>query len=169
MTTKNAVSVRPKKYFSKYKAPRAEFPNLLEMQIHSFKELVQKGLADVFKEFSPIPDYSGKKFQLEFTGFSLGEPKCDEFHAKENKLSYEAQLKVQVRLTNKITGTSKEQEIFLSDLPMMTNHGTFIINGVERVIVAQLARSFGIFFTERPQFKPSYVMSLFDTLENSNL
>ena len=142
------TSVRPKKYFSKYKAPLTEFPNLLEMQMRSFKELVQHGLGEVFKEFSPIPDYSGKKFQLDFTGFSLGEPKCNEFHAKENKLSYEAPIKVQVRLTNKLTGSAKEQEIFLSDLPMMTDHGTFIINGVERVIVPQLARSFGIFFTE---------------------
>ena len=143
------TTARPKKYFQKYKAPLTEFPNLLEMQIHSFKELVEKGLGEVFKEFSPIPDYSGKKFQLEFTSFSLGEPKCDEFYAKENKLSYEAPLKVQVRLTNKLSGgQAKEQEIFLSDLPMMTAHGTFIINGVERVIVPQLARSFGIFFTE---------------------
>ena len=142
------TTVRPKKYFSKYKAPLAEFPNLLEMQMRSFKELVQHGLGEVFKEFSPIPDYSGKKFQLDFTGFSLGEPKCDEFYAKENKVSYEAPIKVQVRLTNKLTGSAKEQEIFLSDLPMMTDHGTFIINGVERVIVPQLARSFGIFFTE---------------------
>ena len=145
--SKNTI-VRPKKYFSKYKAPLTEFPNLLEMQMRSFKELVQHGLGEVFKEFSPIPDYSGKKFQLDFTGFSLGEPKCNEFHAKENKLSYEAPIKVQVRLTNKLTGSAKEQEIFLSDLPMMTDHGTFIINGVERVIVPQLARSFGIFFTE---------------------
>ncbi len=141
--------MRPKKYFQKYKAPLAEFPNLLEMQIRSFQDLVEKGLGEVFKEFSPIPDYSGKKFQLEFTSFSLGEPKCDEFYAKENKLSYEAPLKVHVKLTNKLLGgASKEQEIFLSDLPMMTAHGTFIINGVERVIVPQLARSFGIFFTE---------------------
>ncbi len=139
---------RPKKYFSKYKTPLAEFPDLLEMQIRSFKELVTNGLGEVFKEFSPIPDYSGKKFQLEFTGFTLGEAKCDEFHAKQNKVSYEAPIKVQVRLTNKLTGSTKEQEIFLSDLPMMTGHGTFIINGVERVIVPQLARSFGIFFTE---------------------
>ncbi len=143
------TTVRPKKYFQKYKAPLTEFPNLLEMQIRSYKELVEKGLGEVFKEFSPIPDYSGKKFQLEFSAFSLGEPKCDEFYAKQNKLSYEAPLKVQVKLTNKLSGgAAKEQEIFLSDLPMMTAHGTFIINGVERVIVPQLARSFGIFFTE---------------------
>ncbi len=147
MSTKTHAA-RPKKYFSKYKAPLAEFPDLLEMQIRSFKELVKNGLGEVFKEFSPIPDYSGKKFQLDFTGFSLGEPKCDEFYAKQNKVSYEAPIKVQVRLTNKLTGSAKEQEIFLSDLPMMTGHGTFIINGVERVIVPQLARSFGIFFTE---------------------
>ena len=147
--SKHATKARPKKYFAKYKAPLVEFPDLLETQIRSFKELVQKGLGEVFKEFSPIPDYSGKKFELEFTSFSLGEPKCDEFYAKQNKLSYEAPLKVQVRLTNKLAGgVSKEQEIFLSDLPMMTAHGTFIINGVERVIVPQLARSFGIFFTE---------------------
>ena len=142
------TGARPKKYFQKYKAPLAEFPNLLEMQVRSFQDLVKKGLGEVFKEFSPIPDYSGKKFELEFTSFSLGEPKCDEFYAKENKLSYEAPLKVNVKLTNKLMGGSKEQEIFLSDLPMMTAHGTFIINGVERVIVPQLARSFGIFFTE---------------------
>ena len=142
-------TARPKKYFQKYKAPLAEFPDLIEMQIRSFKDLIQKGLGEVFKEFSPIPDYSGKKFELEFLSFSLGEPKCDEFYAKENKVSYEAPLKVQVRLTNKLAGgSSKEQEIFMADIPMMTNHGTFIINGVERVIVAQLARSFGIFFTE---------------------
>ena len=147
--SKHATKARPKKYFAKYTAPLVEFPDLLETQIRSFKELVQKGLGEVFKEFSPIPDYSGKKFELEFTSFSLGEPKCDEFYAKQNKLSYEAPLKVQVRLTNKLAGgVSKEQEIFLSDLPMMTAHGTFIINGVERVIVPQLARSFGIFFTE---------------------
>ncbi len=145
----HANGPRPKKYFQKYKASLAEFPDLLEMQIKSFKDLVENGIGEIFKEFSPISDYSGKKFELEFTSFSLGEPKCDEFHAKQNKLSYEAPLKVNVKLVNKLAGgVAKEQEIFLSDIPVMTNHGTFIINGVERVIVAQLARSFGIFFTE---------------------
>ncbi|MCU0660519.1 MAG: DNA-directed RNA polymerase subunit beta [Candidatus Pacebacteria bacterium] len=137
-----------KKYFSRYKKPLAILPNLLENQIHSFEWLVQKGLKEVFKEFSPIQDYSGKKFVLEFTSFSLGEPKCDEQHAKANKLSYEGQLKAVVKLTNKTIGVSKEQEIFMSDLPLMTNHGTFVINGVERVVVPQLARSFGVFFTD---------------------
>ncbi len=140
--------MRPKKYFSKYKKPLVEFPNLIESQTKSFKWLVEEGIKEIFKEFSPIVDYSGKKFQLDFTSFSLGEPKYDENHAKVNKLSYQGQLKARVKLTNKILGTVKEQEIFMSELPVMTNHGTFIINGVERVIVPQLARSFGFFFTE---------------------
>jgi DNA-directed RNA polymerase subunit beta len=139
---------RPKKYFSRYKKPLAPFPNLIEAQVKSFKWLVEQGIGEVFKEFSPIIDYSGKKFQLEFTSFSLSESKTDENNSKVNKLSYQGQLKARVKLTNKILGTVKEQEIFMSDLPLMTSHGTFIINGVERVIVPQLARSFGVFFTE---------------------
>jgi DNA-directed RNA polymerase subunit beta len=139
---------RPKKYFSRYKKPLVEFPNLIEAQLKSFKWLVEQGIGEVFKEFSPIIDYSGKKFQLEFTSFSLGESKTDENNSKINKLSYQGLLKARVKLTNKILGTVKEQEIFMSELPLMTSHGTFIINGVERVIVPQLARSFGVFFTE---------------------
>ena len=139
---------RPKKYFSKYKKPLIKFPNLIEAQVKSYQWLVKEGIGEVFKEFSPISDYSGKKFQLDFTSFSLSEPKYDENHAKVNKLSYQGTLKVRVKLLNKILGTVKEQEIFMSDFPLMTNHGTFIINGVERVIVPQLARSFGVFFTE---------------------
>ena len=139
---------RPKKYFGRYKKPLAPFPNLIEAQVKSFKWLVETGIAEVFKEFSPISDYSGKKFQLEFTSFSLSESKTDETNSKINKLSFQGQLKARVKLTNKILGTVKEQEIFMSELPLMTGHGTFIINGVERVIVPQLARSFGVFFTE---------------------
>ncbi len=137
-----------KKYFSRYKKPLVPFPNLIEDQLNSFNWLVEKGIKEVFKEFSPINDYSDKKFQLDFTSFSLGEPKFDEEYSKINKLTYEGPLKARVRLLNKSIGTSKEQEIFMADVPLMTKHGTFIINGVERVIVAQLTRSFGVFFTE---------------------
>ncbi len=122
-------------------------PNLVQAQVDSYKWLIEQGLEEVFKEFSSIKDYSEKKFELDFTGFKLGEPQYDEFYAKDNKLSYEAQLKVNVRLKNKTLGTTKEQEIFMTDLPLMTDHGTFIITGIERVIVPQLARSFGVFFT----------------------
>ncbi|MEK7190404.1 MAG: DNA-directed RNA polymerase subunit beta, partial [Patescibacteria group bacterium] len=142
------VAARPKKYFSRYKKPLVEFPNLIEAQVKSFKWLVETGIGEIFKEFSPILDYSSKKFQLEFPSFSLSESKNDENNSKINKLSYQGQLKARVKLTNKILGTVKEQEIFMSEFPLMTSHGTFIINGVERVIVPQLARSFGVFFTE---------------------
>lgn len=135
------------KYFSKYKKPFVDIPNLVEIQTDSFRWLVKHGLKEIFEEFSPIRDYSGKKFELEFTSFQLDEPKFDEHYAKVNKLTYDAPLRVKVKLKNKALGQDKEQEIFLADFPLMTSHGTFIINGIERVIVPQLARSFGVFFT----------------------
>jgi DNA-directed RNA polymerase subunit beta len=135
-----------KKFFSNYKKPMIKLPDLVEMQRNSYKWVVDVGLAELFKEFSPIHDYTGKKFDLEFLDFQLDQPKFNEHHAKSNKLSLDAPLRVKVKLTNKSTGNEKEQEIFLADLPVMTDHGTFIINGVERVIVPQLARSFGVFF-----------------------
>ena len=138
---------REKKYFGKFKAPLISAPNMVSHQTDSFQWLLEKGLAEVFKEFSPIKDYAEKKFELSFTAFEISKPKFDEHYAKDNKLSYEGQLKAKVKLKNKLLSTDKEQEIFLADLPLMTNHGTFVINGIERVIVPQLARSFGVFFT----------------------
>ncbi len=138
----------PKKYFSKYKKPLVEFPNLIQHQIDSYNWLIEKGIKAVFKEFTPIQDYSGKKFQLDLVSFHLVAPTFDEHYAKENKLSLETQLKARIKLTNKQTGSEKEQEIFMSDIPVMTNHGTFIINGVERSLIPQLSRSSGVFFTE---------------------
>jgi len=140
---------REKKYFSRYQEPLVEIPNLLETQIDSFKWLLEKGIKEVFKEFSPIKDYSEKKFELEFNSYFLGEPKYDEHYTKVNKLTYEAPLKVEVTLRNKTIGSEKKQEIFLSDFPLMTTRGTFIVNGVERVIVPQLTRSSGVFFTSQ--------------------
>jgi DNA-directed RNA polymerase subunit beta len=137
-----------KKYFSKYRESLAAMPNLVKVQLDSYQWLIKEGLADLFKEFSPIKDYSEKKFELEFAGFQLDEPKFDEHYAKINQLSYDAPLRVRVKLKNKTIGAEKEQEIFLADFPLMTPHGTFIINGNERVVVTQLARSFGVFFTE---------------------
>jgi DNA-directed RNA polymerase subunit beta len=139
--------MRQKKIFSKFKEPLAPLPNLVEGQLESFKWVIEKGLSGVLGEFSSIQDFTGKKFELDFTGFELQKPKYDEFHAKENKINYEAPLKVMVKLKNKILGTEKEQEVFMADFPMMTEHGTFIINGIERLIVPQLARSYGVFFT----------------------
>ncbi len=136
-----------KKYFSAYKEPAAEMPDLVKVQNDSFKWLATEGLKELFQEFSPINDYAEKEFVLEFLDFSIGKEKYDEFHCKEKNLTYEAPLKVNVKLNNKELDRTNEQEIFLSDIPLMTKRGTFIINGVERVVVPQLARSFGVFFT----------------------
>ena len=136
-----------KKYFSKYKKPLIDTPNLVDHQMKSYQWLLKEGIAEVFKEFSPIKDYADKKFELSFTGFEVSEAKYDEFQSKEKKISYEGQLKAKVKLKNKSLGTENEQEIFFSDIPLMTDHGTFIINGIERVVIPQLARSYGIFFT----------------------
>ncbi len=140
---------REKKYFGKFKESMSEIPNLVESQIDSFQWLIKEGLKEVFQEYSSIKDFSEKKFTLDFVGFELSEPKYDEYYAKENKLSYEAPLKVRVRLKNHIHKSEKEQEIFMADFPLMTPHGTFVISGIERVIVPQLARSFGVFFTSQ--------------------
>jgi len=139
--------ILPKKHFSRSHEPLLPLPNLVELQTRSYDWLIREGLAELFKEFSPISDYSGKKFDLELLDFTLDEPKHDEYHAKENKLTYETPLRLRVKLTNKILNVSKEQELFVLDFPLQTGHGTFIINGVERVIVPQLARSFGVMFT----------------------
>ncbi len=136
------------KTFAKYREQLAEYPNFVENQLLSYRKLVEEDIKNLFKEFSPISDYSGKKFDLDFQSLSLGKPKFDEHYAKANKLTYQAQLRAKVKLTNKSLGTSKDQEIFLTELPLMTDHGTFVINGVERVIVPQLIRSFGILFTQ---------------------
>ena len=88
--------VREKKYFGKFKEALSEIPNLVEPQLNSFKWLLEKGIAEVIKDFSPIKDYGDKKFELSFTSFEISEPKHDEHYAKENKMSYDAQLKVKI-------------------------------------------------------------------------
>ncbi len=150
------VGQLPKKVFSKFREPLVPLPNLIEPQLLSYRWFVEEGLKDIFKEFSPISDYSEKKFELQFKKYELGAPKCTPEFAKENKLTYDAPLRANIVLKNKTFESEKDQEIFLSDIPVMTEHGTFIINGVERVIVPQLARSYGIFFTASEQKGRTY-------------
>ncbi len=134
------------KTFGAYKAPSVPFPDFVGHQRGSFDWLLKDGLMELFKEFSPITDYSGKKFELSFESLEIGEPKYDEAFARENARTYEAPVKATVKLINKTFGSEKSQEIFLTDIPMMTPHGSFVVSGVERAIVPQLARSFGAFF-----------------------
>ncbi len=134
------------KVFGKFTQTLSPIPNLVEEQIKSWKHFIEKSLGEVLKEFSPIEDYHGKKFTLTIDKYTLGNPEYDEHYAKRRKVTYKAPLKLEVSLKNKMTGETKTQEVYLADMPMMTDHGTFIINGVERVIVPQLARSYGVFF-----------------------
>jgi len=145
----SSVGAMPQKRFKLAKEPLVELPDLIQPQRDSFKWFVEEGLKGIFKEFSPITDYAEKKFEMQFKKYELGSPKCTPEHAKANKLTYDAPLRATVLLKNKTFDSSKDQEIFLADIPVMTDHGTFIINGVERVVVPQLARSYGIFFTSQ--------------------
>lgn len=138
-----------KKTFSKYRLPLAKVPHLVENQLASYKQFLEKDLFETIKTYFPMKDYSEKKFELAIASLHINQPDHDESYAKDNKVTYEAELKARVILKNKILGTEKEQEIFLSEIPLMTPNGTFIINGTERVVVAQLARSPGVAFSDR--------------------
>ena len=126
-----------------------EMPNLIDMQKSSYDWFIKDGLREVFHDVSPITDYTGNLI-LEFTDYRLDEqPKYSIEECKERDTNYAAPLRVQVRLINQETGEIKEQEIFMGDFPLMTEQGTFIINGAERVIVTQLVRSPGIYYEQK--------------------
>src|SRR3989338_6755320 len=132
---------------ARYKTPLVPLPNLVEAQLNSYDWFFKKGLRELFDEVSPIRDFSEKEFSLEFINFYLDEPKFSEEESRARNLSYEAPLRIRARLTNKRTKEVKEQEIYLGDFPIMTPRGTFVGNGVERVVVSQLIRSSGVYFT----------------------
>ena len=133
-------------YFTDY-TEAIELPNLVDHQNQSFKWFVEEGLPELLQEISPIDDYTGTKLSLKLKDPRFEAPKISENQARENNVSYEAPLKATVELTNKVTGEIKETEIYLGDYPWMTERGTFVINGAERVVVSQLIRSSGVFFT----------------------
>ena len=122
-------------------------PDLIAHQKDSWKEFVDTGLGEIFTEINPIDDYTGQKLSLSFKEYAFRDPKNSERFAKENNITYDAPLYARVELVNKVTGEVKEQETYLGDYPWMTERGTFIINGTERVVVSQLIRSPGVFFT----------------------
>ncbi|WP_213587052.1 DNA-directed RNA polymerase subunit beta [Paenibacillus sp. J2TS4] len=123
-------------------------PNLIEIQQKSYEWFLEEGLREMFQDISPIQDFTGN-LVLEFIDYSLGEPKYTVDDAKERDVTYAAPLRVKVRLINKETGEVKEQEVFMGDFPLMTDTGTFIINGAERVIVSQLVRSPSVYFSTK--------------------
>jgi len=125
-----------------------ELPNLIEIQTKSYDWFLKEGLIEMFKDISPIEDFTGN-LSLEFVDYKLGEPKYDLDESKNRDATYAAPLRVKVRLIIKETGEVKEQEVFMGDFPLMTDTGTFVINGAERVIVSQLVRSPSVYFNDK--------------------
>ncbi len=143
----NQPRISARKFFSTTPDSMA-LPDLIDVQKESFKWFMDKGLKELFEEVSPIRDYQETDFELSFLDYTFDEPKYTEKRAKEKNITYEVPLRVNAKLVNKKTSEIKEQEIYLGDFPMMTPRGTFIVNGVERVVVSQLIRSPGVFFTQ---------------------
>lgn len=120
--------------------------DLIQIQKNSYKWFIEKGIRDLLTEISPIRDFIGRDLELYFLDYYLDEPRFDEVTAKGKNTTYDAPFRVKTRLVNKRLKETKEQEVFLGDIPLMTERGTFIINGIERVVVSQLIRSAGVFF-----------------------
>ncbi|MFH1855489.1 MAG: DNA-directed RNA polymerase subunit beta [bacterium] len=125
---------------------KVELPNLIEIQKSSYRWLFEEGIKELLDEISPVDDFTGEAMNLEFGSFGLGEPKVDEMTARSRNLTFKAPLMCDVILTNKITKKNKASKVFLGDFPVMTDRGTFIINGIERVVVSQIVRSYGVIF-----------------------
>jgi len=132
-------------------AESPEIPSLIEMQIQSHRWFLTEGLKELLGEISPITDFSGRKLELRILGHAFDPPKYDPETCKRRNLSYEAAMKGHVQLINKETGEIKEQDIFLGSIPLMTDQGTFVVDGIERVVVHQLVRSPGVFYSKMPE------------------
>jgi len=141
------MSAIKEKNFSKSKVS-LDLPYLLALQKESWDSFWEKGLKELFSEIFPIRDYTGKEMEIWFDDYKLDKPKYkNDLEAKKNNDSFESSLRVKVRLVDLKTKKTKEQEVFLADFPLMTERGTFVVNGIERVTIAQLIRSPGAFFS----------------------
>src|SRR6476661_7478342 len=123
-------------------------PNLIELQLESFRWFIDKGLRELFDEISPIKDFTGKVMELQFLDYEFGEPKYSEEECRTKDLTYSRPLYVNVELLIKETGEIQRQRVYMGDYPWMTNQGTLVINGAERVVVSQLVRSPGVYYSE---------------------
>ena len=144
--SKNYIKNNERKYFTDVK-PIIPVPDLIELQKDSYKWFLDEGLAELFDEISPIVDFNNRELELYFGEYYLDKPKFDEIESREKNITYEAPLRIKVILKNKKTSQEVSQEVYLGDFPLMTQNGTFIINGIERVVVSQLIRSAGVMFT----------------------
>jgi DNA-directed RNA polymerase subunit beta len=125
-----------------------EIPNLIELQLDSFSWFIEKGLRELFDEISPIKDFTGKVMELQFLDYEFGDPKYSEEECRTKDLTFSKPLYVNVELLIKETGEIQRQRVYMGDYPWMTDQGTFVINGAERVVVSQLVRSPGVYYSE---------------------
>src|SRR6266540_6434116 len=123
-------------------------PNLIELQLDSFRWFVEKGLRELFDEISPIKDFTGKVMELQFLDYEFGPPKYSELECRTKDLTFSKPLYVNVELLIKETGEIQRQRVYMGDFPTMTDQGTFVINGAERVVVSQLVRSPGVYYSD---------------------
>lgn len=137
-----------------------ELPNLIEVQLDSYHDFLNNRLDKAFRETFPISDFSGEKIDIHYKGLWLDEPKYSMADAKRKNLNFEAPLKVRLEMLNKESGEIKEQDVYMGGVPLMTEKGTFIVNGIERVIVNQIIRSTGIFFVPDPKNPGAYAMKI---------
>ncbi len=135
-----------RRYFTASRDAMA-LPDLIEVQKQSYRWFLEQGIRELLREISPIKDFIGRDLELTFVDYFIDEPKFDEQTSKAKNITYDAPLRVKTKLVNKRNDDTKEQEVYLGDLPVMTDRGTFIVNGIERVVVSQLVRSAGAFFT----------------------
>ncbi|PIY93217.1 MAG: DNA-directed RNA polymerase subunit beta [Candidatus Magasanikbacteria bacterium CG_4_10_14_0_8_um_filter_32_14] len=143
---RQALKTLERKFFTSLR-DAIEAPDLIEIQKSSYNWFFDEGLRELFDELSPIMDFTGRDLEIYFEDYYIDEPKFDQVTCIKKNITFEAPLRVNVRLTNKRTNKTEKQEIYLGDMPLMTDRGTFIINGIERVVVTQLIRSAGAFFT----------------------
>ena len=124
-----------------------DVPNLIKVQLDSFRWFQETGIKQLLEEVSPIKDFTGNRLELNFISYEFREPRFSEQESCRRGLTYSAPLYIRAKLLVKVTGEIKEEDLFLGDIPLMTAKGTFIISGAERVVVSQLLRSPGIYFT----------------------
>lgn len=143
---KSLYDIKGRHYFTDDRSV-AGIPELLEVQLDSYRNFLNSGLDRVFQESFPISDFSGEKIDIYYKGLLIDEPKYDPETCKRKNLNYEAPFKAKLEMLNKETGEIKEQEVYMGGIPLMTGSASFIVNGIERVIVNQIIRSTGVFFT----------------------
>lgn len=142
---KNIIKDGERKFF--IRKNEIAVPDLIELQKNSYDWFLKNGIKELFEEVSPISDFTGRDLELYLDKYYLDEPRFDEVVCRERNITFEAPLRAVARLVNKRTNQSKSQEIYLGDVPLMTDRGTFVVNGIERVVVSQFIRSAGAFFT----------------------